>query len=93
VPDVEQIQTEILADPAMKELRQGPALKVILRSLTNGFIIEGSSDHQDSCSATSATQGVTAHLVMRSLIGLMAAAAVALHLNRGISVGGSLYCT
>jgi hypothetical protein len=78
-PDVEQIEAEILADPAMKELRQGPALRVILRSLADGFIIEGSSDHQDACNATSATQGVTAHLVMRSLIGLMAAAAQEQH--------------
>jgi hypothetical protein len=59
----------------MKELKQGPALKVILRSLADGFAIEGSTVHQDSCNSNSAKTGVTAHLVMRSLIGLMAAAA------------------
>lgn len=74
VPDIEQIEEEILADPTMKELKQGAALKVILHSLSDGFSIEG-SDHQDSCTSTSAPQGLTAHLVMRSLIGLMAAAA------------------
>jgi hypothetical protein len=75
VPDIDQLEAEILNDPAMKELKQGPALKVILRSLADGFAIEGSTVHQDSCNSNSAKTGVTAHLVMRSLIGLMAAAA------------------
>jgi hypothetical protein len=75
VPNIAQIEEEILSDPSMKELKQGPALKIILHSLSDGFAIEGSSDHQDSCNTTSQTKGVTAHLVMRSLIGLMAAAA------------------
>jgi len=73
LPHIEQIRKEILSDPEMKELRQGPALDVILASLAHGFSIEGSSDHQDSCK--SGMNGVSAHLVMRSLIGLMAAAA------------------
>jgi len=75
LPHVAQIKEEMLNDPEMKELRQGPALDVILRSLAHGFTIEGSTDHQDSCNPTSGAYGISAHLVMRSLIGLMAAAA------------------
>ena len=74
-PNLEQIKEEILNDPEMKELKQGPALDVILTSLAHGFTIEGTSDHQDSCNPISGTSGISAHLVMRSLIGLMAAAA------------------
>jgi hypothetical protein len=75
IPHLEQIKAEILNDPEMKELKQGPALDVILASLAHGFAIEGSSNHQDSCNSTPGTYGISAHLVMRSLIGLMAAAA------------------
>ncbi len=75
VPNVEQIEGEILNDPDMKELKQGSALNTILISLADGFTIEGSSNHQDSCNSTSGTSKTSAHLVMRSLIGLMAAAA------------------
>ncbi len=75
LPNIEHIREEILNDPEMKELKKGPALDVILTSLAHGFSIEGSSDHQDSCNPTSGTNGISAHLVMRSLIGLMAAAA------------------
>jgi hypothetical protein len=75
IPHVSQIKGEILNDPEMKELKQGPALDVILASLAHGFTIEGSSNHQDSCNSTSGTHGISAHLVMRSLLGLMASAA------------------
>jgi hypothetical protein len=75
VPDIDQIEEEIIHDPAMRELRQGPALKAILASLAQGFAIEGDSNHQESCNEGSAYPGLSAHLVMRSLIGLMAAAA------------------
>jgi hypothetical protein len=75
IPHLEHIKGEILNDPEMKELKQGPALDAILASLAHGFTIEGSSNHQDSCGSTPGTYGISAHLVMRSLLGLMAAAA------------------
>jgi hypothetical protein len=75
-PDIRQIKREILADPEMKELKQGAVLDEILASLANGFSIESSPEHQDSCnSAAPGAHILSAHLVMRSLIGLMAAAA------------------
>jgi len=75
-PDIKQIKREILADPEMKELKQGAVLNEILASLANGFSIESSPEHQDSCnSAAPGAHILSAHLVMRSLIGLMAAAA------------------
>jgi hypothetical protein len=75
-PDIKQIKREILADPEMKELKQGAVLDEILASLANGFSIESSSEHQDSCNSTAPGAHImSAHLVMRSLIGLMAAAA------------------
>ena len=78
VPNVEKIKREILSDPDMKELREGPALDAVLAILSTGFTVEGSAtqqNQQDNCEAISASTGVSAHLVMRSLIGLMAAAA------------------
>jgi hypothetical protein len=75
IPHLEQIKQQILSDPEMKELKFGPALDVILASLAHGFAIEGSSNHQDKCGSTSGSYGISAHLVMRSLLGLMAAAA------------------
>jgi hypothetical protein len=78
VPDVDKIKKEILDDPDMKELREGPALGEVLAILSAGFTVEGSAtqqNQQDNCETISAATGVSAHLVMRSLIGLMAAAA------------------
>jgi hypothetical protein len=61
----------------MTELN-GPDLTEILEMLYNGFSIEESSTDQDSekklCDGTKSNR-ISAHLVMRSLIGLMAAAA------------------
>jgi hypothetical protein len=74
-PDINAIETEILADPDMAELKHGPALRNVLQALAAGFTIEGSTNQQDACTSTAGTSGVSAHLVMRSLIGLMAAAA------------------
>ena len=75
-PDIKQIKREILADPEMKELKQGAVLDEILASLANGFSIESSSEHKDSCNSSAPGAHIlSAHLVMRSLIGLMAAAA------------------
>jgi len=82
-PNIEQIKSEILQDSDMQELSQGPALDVVLHALAAGFTIEGSTNQQDICDPASKVPGATpksgvsvsAHLVMRSLIGLMAAAA------------------
>jgi hypothetical protein len=68
-------------DPEMSELREGPALHAVLTELASGFTIEGTASQgttgqPDACAdATSSKSAVSVHLVMRSLIGLMAAAA------------------
>jgi len=68
--DTAAIQTEIESDADFKELVTGPALKTTLASLANGFSIEGVPGAQagDPCHASP-------HLYLRSLLGLMAAAA------------------
>jgi hypothetical protein len=62
----------------MTQLMNGPDLTEILEMLYNGFSIEESSTDQDSekklCDGSKSNR-ISAHLVMRSLIGLMAAAA------------------
>ncbi len=76
VPRVGDIEKAILNDPDMKdELSKGPALQEVLEGLAAGFTIEGSTNKQDSCNPTSGQPQVSAHLVMRSLLGVMAAAA------------------
>ena len=61
----------------MSQLMNGPDLTEILEMLYNGFSIEESSTDQDSekklCDGSKSNR-ISAHLVMRSLIGLMAAA-------------------
>jgi hypothetical protein len=75
-PNRQKIADNIVHDSRMKGLESGPTLENSLNVLANGFSIEGAptGDQQanDSCQAS---KGVSAHLVMRSLIGLMAAAA------------------
>jgi len=67
-----------LDDNGMGEMSGGPDLTEILEILYNGFAIEESSTDQDAeqglCAGTQHNR-ISAHLVMRSLIGLMAAAA------------------
>ncbi len=75
VADTAKIKREILEDPEMKELQQGPSLDAILVSLADGFAIEGDSNKHDSCNSNAGAPKLSAHLVMRSLMGLMAAAA------------------
>jgi hypothetical protein len=75
----EQLEKDFAQDSnGMKELLNGPDLTEILEILYNGFSIEESSSDQDAesnlCSGTTSDR-ISAHLVMRSLIGLMAAAA------------------
>ncbi len=80
-PDVKTIEDQILADPEMSGLKGGPALHAVLTELAAGFTIEGTASQgtttqPDACSdPTSKKSTVSVHLVMRSLIGLMAAAA------------------
>jgi hypothetical protein len=80
-PDVKTIESQILADPEMTGLKGGPALHAVLTELAAGFTIEGTATQgttvqPDACSdPTSKKSSVSVHLVMRSLIGLMAAAA------------------
>jgi hypothetical protein len=80
-PDIKTIRNQILADPEMSGLKEGPALLAVLSELAAGFTIEGTATQgttvqPDACSdPTSKKSTVSVHLVLRSLIGLMAAAA------------------
>jgi hypothetical protein len=80
-PDIKRIENMILADPEMSELKDGPALHAVLTELASGFTIEGTASQgtttqPDACSnSASKKSSVAVHLVLRSLIGLMAAAA------------------
>ena len=87
VADIEEVLKTDFENPSngMKELmigdQLGPDVREILEILYNGFSIEESSTDQESEKALCAhTPGekpdrISAHLVMRSLIGLMGAAA------------------
>jgi hypothetical protein len=75
VPGIKNIEDQIRADSEMSGLQEGPALHEVLKELAAGFTIEGSANQKDPCASTSGTSSISAHLVMRSLIGLMAAAA------------------
>jgi hypothetical protein len=80
-PDIKRIESQIMNDPEMAELREGPALHAVLTELASGFTIEGTASQgtttqPDACiDPTSKKSTVSVHLVLRSLIGLMAAAA------------------
>ena len=80
-PDIKRIESQILSDPEMTELREGPALHAVLTELASGFTIEGTASQgtttqADTCAdPASKKSAVSVHLVLRSLIGLMAAAA------------------
>ena len=68
-------------DPSLAQLAQAPELTDTLEVLFSGFAIGGSATDQDTgrgpCTSSGASPhgGVTSHLVLRSLIALMAAAA------------------
>jgi hypothetical protein len=76
-PDLDKIQAVLQADPELNGLNQGEALKNFLSALQNGFTIEGDStkpnETGEPCPPGDETTSV--HLVLRSLIGVMAAAA------------------
>lgn len=68
-------------DPSLAPLAQAPELTDTLEILFSGFAIGGSATDQDTGTGPCTSRGpsghgiVTSHLVLRSLIGLMAAAA------------------
>jgi hypothetical protein len=68
-------------DPSVASLAQAPELTDTLEVLYSGFAIGGSATDQDTGAGPCTSQGpnkhgiVTSHLVLRSIIGLMAAAA------------------
>jgi hypothetical protein len=76
-PNRMKIENNIVNDSRMKGLKSGdPALDNALNVLANGFSIEGvPTVDQQTNDACQPGKGVSAHLIMRSLIGLMAAAA------------------
>lgn len=72
-PDMDQIESVIKDDLA--GLSAGPALRTSLEVLARGFSIEGSSEQQSPGKGPCPSATTTSHLVMRSMIGMMAAAA------------------
>ena len=73
IPDKEKITAQITAE--LPELKNGPALDQALRILSYGFSIEGQKNLQEAPGELCPTSGISSHLVLRSMIGLMAAAA------------------
>ncbi len=74
VPDTAAIEEHI--SPDLPELREGgEAMHQALQILANGFSIHGTATPQQLEEGACPTKGISSHLVMRSLIGLMSAAA------------------
>jgi hypothetical protein len=76
-PATEIIAADLGADPRLKGLETGAALQTFLAAVSDGFTIEGdvSTPEQAAGPCPVGTEHVAAHLVLRSLIGVMAAAA------------------
>lgn len=80
-PDIGKIECDIANDEDLANLSNRDALlKVVLENLQNGFSISDSSNTSNATigpcpNDTNANHLPTSHLVMRSLLGLMAAAA------------------
>jgi hypothetical protein len=76
-PDLEKIQGVLDQDPELKGLEKGQALQGFLSALQNGFTIEGDSTKPNQTGEPCPTgdESTSVHLVLRSLIGVMAAAA------------------
>jgi hypothetical protein len=72
-PDMDKIQAVIHDD--LSGLSQGPALRTALEVLASGFSIEGTADPQTAGDGPCPSAATTSHLVMRSMLGMMAAAA------------------
>ena len=79
VQDIEdQLRAIFSADESLKGMEKAPELTDILEILYNGFSIEGQSDQQEienGFCPVDWTKGAPSRLVLRSLIGVMAAAA------------------
>jgi hypothetical protein len=72
-PDEEKIASVIQND--LPNLAAGPALATTLKILANGFSIEGTANPQDAQEGPCPSSETSSHLVMRSMMGMMAAAA------------------
>jgi hypothetical protein len=75
----EMLRSDLLRnDPTLSQLADAPELTDTLEVLFSGFAIGGSATDQDTGTGPCTSSGhsiVTSHLVLRSLIGLMAASA------------------
>ena len=76
-PDLQTIQKVLNNDPELKGVDTGKALPNVFLALKNGFTIEGDSTKvtQGGEPCPSGGEDTSVHLVLRSLIGVMAAAA------------------
>jgi hypothetical protein len=73
---IDAIRQELMASNELNELKQGTALTQTLTALNQGFSIEGGQASQaPAAGASGAQQCEPPHLLMRSLLGLMSAAA------------------
>ena len=75
--DPDTIQRDILSDGRLEGLESGASLSQVLGTLASGFSIDeprSGGTGGDSCESA-APGAISAHLVMRSLIGIMAAVA------------------
>jgi hypothetical protein len=80
VSDPEAVARELGDDlepgGALAALREGPALRTMLSVMANGFSLEGAPNPQGAGEGTCPAPGTaSAHLFLRSMLGLMAAAA------------------
>jgi len=77
--DIATIKKRLLEDKSMAELKEGKTLDNVLHVLQGGFSIAEMTNNQEvtenQCAEAPAFSAMSSHLVMRSLIGLMAAAA------------------
>ncbi len=76
-PDVDGIEQDLLQDPGLSQLKTGMALRHVLEALHNGLAIESDANQSVATEIPCpiGTKQTSSHLVMRSLIGVMAAAA------------------
>jgi len=71
-----QLSDELEPGGALAALRDGPALETMLNVMMRGFSLEGAPDPQTEQQGVCPAAGTaTAHLFLRSMLGLMAAAA------------------
>lgn len=75
-PDTRVIAEDLLADPALAQLRSGSALPLVLTALHSGLSIEADSGQPEETEIPCpyGPESYSSHLVLRSLIGVMAGA-------------------